>query len=201
MKNNIVEIHYYVDKINGRNNTNTFNELKKPPKINQSIIKKHILPFQRNFSSMNLQINCNGNKQIFDGIKSVKSSHKKTINLPKIDLFLTGNNVRAKSATKKSKENKNNDAIIKLNPKRKDIIKNVEKIHDMNRFYSKKYHIQQNNGNDDENKPFILEKINFDILKNVQIPFTLKDEKFRMTKFFKDFGQITKISFSPTKKV
>lgn len=71
----------------------------------------------------------------------------------------------------------------------------------MNRFYSKKYHIKHSNGNDDENKAFILEKINFDILKNVQIPFTLKDEKFRMTKFFKDFGQITKISFSPTKKV
>lgn len=203
MKNNIVEIHYYVDKINGRNNTNTFNEFKKPPKINQSVIRKHILPFQRNFSSVNLQINCNGNKQILDGTKSVKSSKKKKINLPKIGgLFLTGNNVRAKSATKKTKENKNNDVIIKLNPKRKDLLKNVEKIHDMNRFCSN-YHITKNNGdpNGDENKPFILEKINLDILKHVQIPFTLKDEKFRMTKFFKDFGQITKISFSPSKKV
>ena len=94
MKNDIVEIHYYTEIINGRNaQENLIN--KKPARINPSIIKKHILPLKRNLSFVDVP---SKDKTIQYGFESGK---KKKKTLPKINI--PHNNIKALSAMNKNK--------------------------------------------------------------------------------------------------
>ena len=81
---------------------------------------------------------------------------------------------------------KNSNNIIKLNPRLKDIPHNIERIHELNHLYY------------NDNKRFIVEDIKLDILNHIKLPFRYKNDEFRMTKYFKDFGKLTRISFTPS---
>ena len=184
MKNDIVEIHYYTDIINGKNYPGN-NINKKPVGINPSIINKHILPLRRKLSFVDVP---SKDKTIQYGFESGK---KKKKTLPKLNI--PHNNIRALSALNKNKNIKtvpsnikNSNNIIKLNPRLKDIPHNIERIHELNHLYY------------NDNKRFIVEDIKLDILNHIKLPFRYKNDEFRMTKYFKDFSKLTRISFTPS---
>ena len=68
--------------------------------------------------------------------------------------------------------------------------------------YEKNQELIYNQTYDNENNTNIIiqEKIKIDIIQNPQIKFKTNDEKYRLFKYFKGFGNITKIIFTNVNK-
>ena len=79
----------------------------------------------------------------------------------------------------------------KLNPNLESVRKN-KKNYEKNQ---KKIDNQKKEG-----KFMIQEKLTINIIQNPQIKFNSNDEKYRLFKLFKGFGNITKITFSDINK-
>ena len=79
---------------------------------------------------------------------------------------------------------------MKLNPNLDSIKKNYKKFIN---YKSKIYNTENNNNN---NQPlFYEEKIKINILNNFHINYNNNIDKFKMKKYFKNFGEITQIKF------
>ena len=82
----------------------------------------------------------------------------------------------------------------KLNP-------HLESVRRNKTNYEKNQELIYNQTYDNNNNNIIIqEKININIIQNPQIKFKTNDEKYKLFKYFKGFGNITKIIFTNVNK-
>ena len=103
----------------------------------------------------------------------------------------SSSNIKIKNSSNKKKKK----YIYKLNP-------HLESVRRNKTNYEKNQELIYNQTYDNENNTNIIiqEKIKIDIIQNPQIKFKTNDEKYRLFKYFKGFGNITKIIFTNVNK-
>ena len=201
-KFNVVQMFYNFD--NNNNQIKYFDEFIPKCKLRDEV-KKYLInknkmkkikkiKNKRNLSIHNFNkvfdINLNNSNNNNDNDKKIIRNYSTKIKThPNFPIIFNNNNNNKNNKNNNIKEKNKTNYLMKLNPNLDSIRENYKKF--MN-YKSKIYNTENNNNN----QPlFYEEKIKINILNNFQIKYNNNIDKFKMKKYFKNFGEITQIKF------